>query len=128
MEKATAVPSANARVVQIEIRQAAVVRKFLGILENIANTTNCVDQRSRGVIVYLAAQPINMDIDDVGCGINPHPPDMVQNHSASNYAPLIPAKIFQQRELLWGQLKQVIAPSCFTTHEVKLQVGSLQPQ
>ena len=46
MEKATAVPSANARVVQIEIRHAAVARNFLGILENIANPTNCVDQRA----------------------------------------------------------------------------------
>jgi hypothetical protein len=36
MEKATAVPSANARVVQIEIRHAAVARKFLGILRKTA--------------------------------------------------------------------------------------------
>ena len=83
MEKATAVPSANARVVQIEIRQAAVERKFLGMFENVANTTNCMNQWSRGVMIHFAAQTINVNIDDIGCRINPHLPDVVQNHSAS---------------------------------------------
>ena len=96
------------------------------MFENVANATNGVDQRSRGVVVHLAAQTINMDIHDVGCGINPHPPDVVQNHGASYHSTFIPAKIFQQRKLLWGQLQQVIAPSRLSTHEVKLQVGSLQ--
>src|ERR1039457_160023 len=126
MEKATAVPSANARVVQIEIRQAAVARRLLGMLENVANTADGVDQRLRRVMVYLTAQTIDVDIHDVGCGIKSHPPDMVQNHGASYHATFIPAKILQQRKLLWSQLQQVIAPSCFTTHQVKLQVGSLQ--
>src|SRR5208283_2147710 len=126
MEKATAVPSANARVVQIEIRHAAVALRFLGILEHVANTANCVDQWPRGVVVHLAAQTINMNIHHVGCGINPHSPDVVQNHSASYHPTFIAAKILQQRKLLWSQLQQLIAASCFTTNQVKLQVGSLQ--
>ena len=126
MEKATAVPTANAKVVQIEIRQAAVVRKFLGILENIANTTNRVDQRPHRIMVHLTAQTINMDIHHVGCGINPHPPNVVQNHGPSYHPTCIPAKIFQQGKLLRGQLQQVIAPACLPTYEVKLQVGGLQ--
>jgi hypothetical protein len=77
-------------------------------------------------MVHFTAQTINVHIHDVGCGINPHPPDVVQNHGASYYATFIPAKIFQQRKLLGGQLQQVITPSCFTTYQVKLQVGSLQ--
>jgi hypothetical protein len=96
------------------------------MLENIANPTNCVDQRPRGVMVHFTAQTIDMDIHNIGGGINPHPPDVVQNHGASYYATFIPAKIFQQGELLWCQLQQVIASSCFTTYQVKLQVGSLQ--
>jgi len=77
-------------------------------------------------VVHLAAQTINMDIHDIGCGINPHPPDVVQNHGAGHHATFIPAKILQKRKLLWSQLQQVIAPSCFTTHQIKVQVGSLQ--
>src|ERR1039457_4282666 len=98
MAKATAVPSANARVVQIEIRQAAVARKFLGMFENVANATNGMNQRSWGVMIHFAAQTINMDIDHVGCGINPHFPDMVQNHGARYHTPLIAAKILQSEE------------------------------
>src|ERR1700722_14432680 len=126
MEKATAVPSANASVVQIEIRHAAVARKCLWILENIANPANGVNQRPWCIVVYLAAQAIDMDIHDVGRGINPHPPDMVQDHRTSYHASFIPAEIFQQRKLLWSQLQQVIAPSCLTTHQVKLQVSGLK--
>ena len=56
MEKATAVPSPNARVVQIEIRQAAVVRKRLGMFENVANTPNRVNQGSRGAKISFGEQ------------------------------------------------------------------------
>src|ERR1035438_4305900 len=92
---ATAVPRANARVVQIEIRQAAVERKFLGMFENVADATNCVNQRSRGVMIHFAAQTINVNIDDVGCGVNPHLPDMVQNHGPGHDSTFVAAKIFQ---------------------------------
>jgi len=66
-----------------------------------------------------------MDIDYVCRGINLHPPDMIQNHSASNYTSGIPAEIFQEGELLRGQLEQVIAASSLVTDEVKLQVRGL---
>jgi hypothetical protein len=105
MEKATAVPSANARVVQIEIRQAAVARKVLGIPENISNAADCVDQRMRGVMVDFATQTINMDVHDVGCRIDPHPPHVVENHGSSHYSTFVAAKIFQKRKFLWGQLQ-----------------------
>jgi hypothetical protein len=126
MEKAAAVPSANASVVQIEIRQAAVERRFLGMFENVANTTNCVNQRSRGVMIHFAAQTINVNIDDIGCGVNPHLPDMVQNHGPGHDSTFVPAKIFEQRKLLWSQLQKVITTSCFTTYQIKLQVSSLK--
>src|SRR5580692_11918264 len=121
MEKATAVPSAKASVVQIEIRQAAVARRFLGMLEHVADATNGMDERARRVMVHFAAQAINMDVHDVGRGINPHTPDVVQNHRASYHTAFVAAEILQQRKFLRGQLQQVVAPSRFTTYEVKLQ-------
>src|SRR6202140_5950173 len=123
MEKAPAVPSANARVVQIEIRQAAVVRKFLGIFESVADTTNRMNQGSRGVMITFAAKAVDMDIHYVGRGINPHLPDMIQDHGPRHHATFVAAKIFQQGKLLRGQLQQVIAPPRLTTYQVKLQVG-----
>src|ERR1700686_3031990 len=109
MENTPAVPSAKASVVQIEIRQAAVVRKFLGMFENVANAANGVNQWSPRIMIHLAAQTINMDIHDVSCWIDPHPPNVVQDHGPRYHATFIAAKIFQQRKLLWSQLQQVIA-------------------
>src|ERR1700722_148185 len=105
MEKAPAVPSANARVVQIEIRQAAVVRRSLCMFENIANAANRVNQRPQGVMIHFTSETIDVDVHDVGCGVNPHAPDMIQNHGPGYHSPFIAAKIFQKRKLLWGKLK-----------------------
>src|SRR5579863_2525517 len=102
MENAPAVPSANAKVVQIEIRQAAVVRRFLGMFENVANAANRMNQRSWGIVIYFAAQPINVNVNHVGCGVNPHLPDMVQNHGPRYDTTFVPAKVFQQGKLLWS--------------------------
>src|SRR5579862_2168012 len=110
MENAPAVPSANARVVQIEIRQAAVARRFLGMFENVPNAADGMNQRSRSVVIYFAAQPINVNINHVGCGVKPHLPDMIQNHGPRYDATFVPAKVFQQGKLLWSQLQQVLAP------------------
>ena len=121
MENAPAVPSANARVVQIEIRQAAVVRKFLGMFENVANTPNRMNQGSLGVgvVAYFAPQAIEVNVNHVGCGVHRHFPDMVQNHGPRDYATLVAAKIFQQRKFLGSQLQQMIAPSCFPTYQIE---------
>ena len=78
------------------------------------------------IVVHLAAQAIDVDIDHVRCGIDPHAPDVIQNHGPSNYTPGIPAKIFQEGKLLRSQLKQMIAASSLMTHEIELQVRSLQ--
>ena len=73
----------------------------------------------RRIVVHFAAQAIDVDIDYVCRGINPHAPDVIENHGTSHYAPGIPAKIFQERKLLRRQLKQVIAAASLMTHKVK---------
>jgi hypothetical protein len=76
-------------------------------------------------VIHFAAQAIDVHVDYVRCGINPHAPDVIQNHSASNYTPCVPAKILQEGKFLWSQLEQLIAASSLMTHKVKLQVRSL---
>ena len=107
------------------MRQAAVASKNLGMLENVPDASDCVDEWDGAIVIHLAAQAIDVDIDYVRCGINPHAPDVIQNHGASNDTPSIPAKIFQEGELLRGQLEQALATSSLMTHKVKLQVRSL---
>ena len=78
-------------------------------------------------MVHFAAQAIDVDIHHVRCRINPHAPDVIQDHGASYYASGIAAKIFQERKLLRSQLEQLIAAASLMTDEIKLQIGGLQP-
>jgi hypothetical protein len=66
------------------------------MLENVAYSTNGVDQRMRSLMVHLTAQPINVDIHDVGCRVNPHSPNVVENHGASDHTTFIATKILQK--------------------------------
>src|ERR1700693_2266826 len=124
---ARAVPRANARVVQIEMRQAAVVRKILGIVEHVSNAADGVNQRCAAIGVYFVAQTINVDIDHISCRIDPHTPDVIQDHGTSYNTSGIAAKVLQEQKLLRGQLEQVITAPLFMSDEFKLQVGVCQP-
>src|SRR5581483_5901280 len=121
-----AVPTANASVVQVEIRQAAVQRTLSGMFQHVANATNSVDQGTHSFAIDLAAQAVNVDIHHVGCGIDSHTPHVVQNHAASHDTAGIATQIFQERELLWSELQYLIATSRFTPHQIELQVSGLE--
>jgi hypothetical protein len=70
------------------------------MFENVSYAADCVDEWYQAIVIYLAAQTIDVDIDYVRCGINLHAPNVIQNHGTSNYTPGIPAKIFQEGKLL----------------------------
>jgi len=91
---------ANASVVQMDGRHAAVLRKYLSIFQNISDSADGVDERMGGVVVNFAPKAVNMDIDNVSGGIDAHLPHVVENHAAGNDAPGVPAEVFQKRKLL----------------------------
>jgi hypothetical protein len=95
------------------------------MLENVSDAANCVDEWYGTIVIHFAAQTIDVDVNYVRCRINLHAPDVIQNHGTSYYTPGIPAKIFQEGKLLWGQLEQVLSASSLMAHKVKLQVSSL---
>ena len=94
MEKAIAVPVANARAVQMEIRQAAVVRSRLGIFQNVPHSADCMNKRACRGMVHFPAQAVNMDVHDIGRRIDPHFPYVIENHGPGHDPARIPAKIF----------------------------------
>ncbi len=93
------------------MRQAAVVREILGMLEHVPNAADGVNQRCASIGVNFVSQAINVDIDHVSCGIDSHTPDVIEDHGTSYNTAGIAAKIFQERKLLWSQLEQMIAAS-----------------
>ena len=80
------------------------------------------------VVVNLASQSIDVNVHHVGGWIKSHMPDMVEDHRPSDYTTRVPAKVFQESELLRGQLEYAIAPLCFAPNEIKLKIGNFQPQ
>src|ERR1700733_9034478 len=118
MENAKPVPTANAKVVQIERRQAAVVRRTLRMFKNVSYAANGVDERFRCILVNFVSQAINVDVDDICCGINPHSPNVIKYHRTSNDTPGVPTKIFQKRKFLCRQLQQLIAAASLMTDKV----------
>jgi hypothetical protein len=95
------------------------------MLEYVSNAADRLDEWSGSIVVHFAAKAIDVHIDYVRSWIDPHAPDVIQNHGPSNYPPGIPAKIFQEGKLLWGQLEEVIAAPRLMVHKVKLQVCGL---
>ena len=57
-----------------------------------------------------------------------HMPNMVEDHSSSNYTACVPAKVLQQGELLRGKLEDAITSLCFAPNQIKLEIGNFQPR
>jgi hypothetical protein len=85
------VPHANARVAHNEMRQAALCMVGLTIFEDIANSSKRPDQRLLSLAIDLTPQSINVDIYDIGIGLDAHAPHFVENHRASHHAARVPA-------------------------------------
>ena len=66
MKNATNVPTEKASVVHKAMRQAAVVRRFSGMFQNVSHTADGVNQGFAIVAVNLAAQSINVNVHHIG--------------------------------------------------------------
>jgi hypothetical protein len=107
--KTTMVPQAKARVAHSEMRQAALRMGVLPVFEDIAYPAHGSNQRRLSGAVYLAAQTVDVDVDDVGVRLNAHAPHLVEDHGARDDAASVPAQIFEEDKLLLGELKDLAA-------------------
>jgi hypothetical protein len=80
------VPQANASVAHRERRHAALRIVGLAVSENITHTSQGSNEGPAPVGVYLPAQAVNMDIHDIGVGLDSHAPDLIENHRSCNDA------------------------------------------
>src|ERR1700722_17530477 len=106
------VPQANASVAHKEICHAALRIFGSAIFEDIPHTS----QRSYQVLVplsvYLPAQAVDVNIDDVGLWLNVHPPNLFEDHRPGNNSARVSAQILQKHELLRRQIQQLSASRC----------------
>ncbi len=92
------------------------------ILENIAHTPHGSYQRTVGVAVDLVAQPVYVDVHDVGGGVEAHLPDVVEDHAAGDDAAGIAAEVLEEGKLLLGELQFGAAAVGFAPDEIELEV------
>src|SRR5262245_65568583 len=76
--------------------------------EAIPDAANGVDQRIGLLVVQLAADASDIDIDDVGRGIEMKVPDMLKQHGPRYHAALIAYQILEQLEFA-GQQRDLLA-------------------
>jgi hypothetical protein len=86
---------ANARLAHSEMRHAALRMIGLAAFENISDTSQCLNQRLAPFGVNLAAETINVNINHIRVGLNPHPPNLGQKHGTGYNSASMAAEVFQ---------------------------------
>ena len=84
--------------------------------DTIPNTPNCMDQRIRLLTVYLAADATNIDVNDIGGGVEMNIPDMLPQHRPWNYEAFMTNEIFQELKFSRPQFDFAIAAAHCSRH------------
>ena len=95
--------------------------------EHVARAAHRVEERPLEPFLELAAQPADMDVDDVGARIEMIVPDLLEKHGAGDDAALVAGEIFEQQifarlevELLAGALHR-------SRQRIDLEIADGQP-
>src|SRR4030081_2345664 len=92
----------------------------------IPDTANCMDQRIGLLAVDFAAHPPNIDVNNIGRGIEMKIPDVLQQHGPGYHAAFVADQILQQLEFP-GQQKNVLAASAGgPRHQVDREIADSQ--
>ena len=94
--------------------------------DTIPNTPNCMDQRIRLLTVYLAADATNIDVNDIGGGVEMNIPDMLPQHRPWNYATFVTNQIFQELEFSRQQFDFAIAATHCSRHQIHFEITDAQ--
>src|SRR5258708_646250 len=84
------------------------VRVLVRSTKTVPHAANRVDQRIRLLTVDLATHAADIDVDDVGRGVEMKIPDVLQQHGAGYDAACVPNQILQKLEFP-GQQQDVLA-------------------
>jgi hypothetical protein len=86
------------------MRHAALCMTGLGTFEDISYTSQRLDQRLASFCIYLAAQAVDVNVDDVRVRLDPHAPHFRQQHGPGYDSACMTAEIFEKHELLRAQV------------------------
>src|SRR5215510_1025923 len=80
----------------VDDRSVLASRASAGGTEAISDAAHRVDQRVGLRLVQLATHAPDIDVDDVGRGIEMKVPDVLEQHGARDHAALVAHQILQQ--------------------------------
>src|SRR5215831_8215612 len=94
--------------------------------ETVSDTASRMDQGIGLLIVDLAAQASDIDVDDIGRGIEMQVPDVLQKHRPRDDAARVAHQIFQQLELLRQKLDILAVPARGSRDQVDREIADAQ--
>src|SRR5262245_3960832 len=97
------------------------------LFEDIADAAHGVAQRVTEWLVDLRAQAPDVDIDDVGPGVEVHVPHLLGDEGAGEDVPGVPGEERQEQELLRRQIEPSSPAGGAVTDEVDLEIGDMEP-
>jgi hypothetical protein len=87
-----------------------------------------VNQRPLRIVVDLIAQAVNVNVHNVGSGIDSHLPDVIKDHAARDNPPRVAAQVFEKHEFLRRQAKGLAVSRGFPPDKVELKIADAKPQ
>src|SRR5579871_6925244 len=109
----------KARVPQKRDSRSALRLRF----QDIARTSNGVDQLKRKGIVHFAAKPSHVDVNDVSVAVKIHVPDRLGDQCARHNFSRTARQDREKKEFLGGQLQSLARSRGPLTQQIDLEVG-----
>src|SRR5581483_8069522 len=102
------------------------VRVLARSTERIPDAANGMDQRISLLAVDLAAHAPDIDIDDIGRGVEMKIPDVLQQHRPGDHASFVANQILQKLELARIEKDLLAAPAGSPRHQVDREIADPQ--
>lgn len=99
-----------------------MVRHF----QHIAHAAHGLDQARLEILIDLASQTPDRDLDDIGVAVEIHVPHLRGNQRARQHFTVAAHQQFQQAEFLGGQVNALPGPAGAPAQQVQFQIGHPQ--
>src|SRR5882757_3319271 len=102
------------------------VRVLARSTETVPDTANRMDQRIGLLAIDLATHAPDIDVDDIGRGIEMQIPDVLQQHRPGHDAAFVANQILQKLEFPGKQKNVLAVPAGGPRHEVDREIADTQ--
>src|SRR3954454_20898442 len=102
------------------------VRRLLRRLDHVADPAHRLNQLLRVLVVDLAAQVADVDVDYIGEPVVVHIPDMLDDHGAAERTAAIAHHVLENAELLGREVDGFGAADDFAADAIEGEIANLE--